>query len=81
MHMKRHTKPYECLVPGCSWRFYQDRDLRKHRKTHLAEASFRCFVEGCLSSATRHYNMVRHLRSKHGIKVKQGEIARHCPRS
>ena len=81
MHMKKHTRPYTCSAPGCPWGFYQDRDLKKHEKTHLAEASFRCFVEGCHGSATRHYNMVRHLKDQHGIEVKQAEIASLCPRS
>lgn len=86
MHMKKHELPYKCSSPGCRFGgntggFYQLRDLRKHQETHLARPSFRCYFEGCPRSATRHYNMVRHLRKQHGIMVKQGEIAALCRRS
>ena len=77
--MKRHTLPYKCPFPGClrgrpESGFYQDRDLEKHKKTHLAGPSFRCPVQGCSGSATRDYNMVRHLKDQHGIRVKKAEI-------
>jgi hypothetical protein len=85
-HRKKHTKPYNCTVPGCRFEypnlgFAQKRELDKHMKTHYPERSFRCYVEGCPSSGTLAYNMVRHLKKQHGIHVKQGEIERLCPRS
>jgi len=85
-HMKRHTLPYKCDVEGCSYSeggdpggFYQLRDLKRHETTHQPERSYHCYWPGCSSSATRAYNMVRHLREQHDIEeIKQGDVVSLC---
>ncbi|KAK3365527.1 hypothetical protein B0T24DRAFT_391979 [Lasiosphaeria ovina] len=78
-HTKRHTLPYLCPVDGClrsvpGTGFYQTRDRDKHRDSHSAAASFRCPVEGCGGTATRDYNMVRHVKDQHKIKIKKADL-------
>ncbi|KAK0717438.1 hypothetical protein B0T26DRAFT_647750 [Lasiosphaeria miniovina] len=78
-HTKKHTLPYLCPVDGCprgvlGAGFYQRRDRNKHRDSHSAAASFRCPVEGCDSTATRDYNMVRHMKDQHKIKIKKADL-------
>lgn len=86
-HKKQHTRPHHCQVPGCKYAeggdpggFGQPRDLLNHEKTHQPVPSIHCFIPGCTSSATRHYNMVRHLKTQHGIEMKQAEVAKLCRR-
>ncbi|KAL2186831.1 hypothetical protein L209DRAFT_275908 [Thermothelomyces heterothallicus CBS 203.75] len=81
MHRKRHTRPYTRPYPGCPRRvpgngFAQERDLERQRETHRVRASYPCLVEACLSTATRPYSMVRHMRDQHGMVVKQAGILR-----
>ena len=86
-HRKKHTLPYKCVVEGCIYSeghdpggFSQLRDLRRHETTHQPERSYHCYVPGCPSSATRAYNMVRHLRLQHGIESNEGEVVSLCGR-
>jgi len=85
--MKTHDLPYKCEVEGCKYGeggdpggFPQLRGLQRHQKTHQPEPSFRCYMPGCTSSATRADNMVRHLKERHEIEITQGDVERLCPR-
>jgi len=85
--MKRHTLPYKCVDERCIYSegrdpggFSQLRDLQRHETTHQPKPSYHCYWPGCQSSATRDYNMVRHLKEKHGIEIKQGDVASLCGR-
>ncbi|KAM7211200.1 hypothetical protein V8F06_013410 [Rhypophila decipiens] len=84
-HKKRHTLPHKCPVEGCVFSedgacggFSQRRDLERHMTTHQPARSFRCYFPGCESRSTRDYNMVRHLRNQHGIKIKQRDVPSLC---
>ncbi|KAK0651093.1 hypothetical protein B0T16DRAFT_489175 [Cercophora newfieldiana] len=87
-HEKQHIRPHKCRFEGCRYAeggdpggFGQPRELENHEKTHLpgSEPSFRCYVVGCNRGATRIDNMVRHLRSQHGIQnLSQPEVERMC---
>ncbi|KAK3385477.1 hypothetical protein B0H63DRAFT_183276 [Podospora didyma] len=86
-HKKKHTLPYKCLAEGCAFSehghpggFTQRRDLEKHTATHRPRPSFRCHVPGCESRATRDYNMVRHLKAQHGIRIQQRKVSELCSR-
>jgi hypothetical protein len=87
-HKKIHTLPYKCAVEGCAFSengdrggFSQQRDLERHAATHQPLRSFRCYFPGCKSSATRDYNVVRHLRKQHGIEIQQRDVWVLCARS
>lgn len=85
--MKQHQRPHHCPLEGCRFAeegdpggFGQPRDLETHMATHNPRPSFRCFVAGCTSSATRKDNIVRHLKDQHGVKIRQSEVEGLCPR-
>lgn len=61
--MKRHTRPYRCTI--CPTGFYQDRDLQRHIRTHIAPRYFPCPVEGCDKVYTRQDRVTRHMKAKH----------------
>jgi hypothetical protein len=74
MHVKRHDRPYQCNI--CTRAFYQTRDLNKHITTHAPGLSFTCPFQGCERTGfTRDYNLIRHLKDQHGIKVKKDQLS------
>lgn len=84
-HMKQHTRPHKCPIEGCRFAeggnpggFGQPRDLENHMKTHDPKPSYKCYIAGCTSSATRKDNMVRHLKDQHEVEIKQTEVANLC---
>lgn len=86
-HEKTHSLPYKCHFEGCLFSegelrvgFRQQRDLDRHLETHQPVRAYRCYVPGCESTATRNYNMKRHLRRQHNIEVTLADVEVLCNR-
>jgi uncharacterized Zn-finger protein len=86
-HKKTHDLPYKCPFEGCPFSdgglrvgFRQQRDLDRHLETHDPVRAYCCYSPGCGSTATRNYNMKRHLRLQHNIEITQADVEVLCSR-
>ncbi|KAK0655021.1 hypothetical protein B0T16DRAFT_450764 [Cercophora newfieldiana] len=71
-HEKKHTRPYGCEL--CPRRFYQQRDLDKHCRTHYGGPLWPCPFDGCDKKFTVDDNLVRHIKRTHGQVVKKSSL-------
>ncbi|KAF2163980.1 hypothetical protein M409DRAFT_57082 [Zasmidium cellare ATCC 36951] len=71
-HSEVWERPHHCSEPGCPWAFVHPKDLRRHEKSHQANATvnperFYCQFEDCTRSYTRSDNLQRHMNKDHYV--------------
>jgi len=50
----------QCDFEGCTWAFYSEFKLKRHKETHLKRKDYVCEVEGCNRRFTTIYNLWSH---------------------
>lgn len=50
----------QCDFEGCTWAFYSEFKLKRHKETHLKRKDYVCEVEGCNRRFTTVYNLWSH---------------------
>lgn len=66
-HIKRHNKPYQCRVGGCSKAFGSSWDRTIHERTHREEKKEKCTF--CLSTFKDPAALRRHMKRFHDGRV------------
>ena len=75
MHLRKHTRPFECDVVDCVQSFALKEDLKRHLNSKHSEAAHQrrwyCSVPGCSyklawEGTSRKDSLDRHIRTRHG---------------
>jgi KRAB domain-containing zinc finger protein len=67
-------KPFSCDFPNCKKTFARKSSVKIHKLSHNKEKPFKCSYPGCLKNFKHKYDLVHHIRERHGhsdeIKLK-----------
>ena len=71
-HIRKHTRPHKCHVPGCPYvqrGFPTSQDLQRHinDRHSTGVSTFRCRVPRCKYKSKRESNLRQHKENKHGL--------------
>ena len=62
-------KPFKCQVEGCTRRFANSSDRKKHMHVHLCDKPYTCMIHGCGKTYSHPSSLRKHVRNHDGSEL------------